>query len=390
MMGKVLRRPPTSADFTALTGMSFAGGGAYYAFDEASGHLLDATDPKSLLYKAGGTAAFDNSIGSSNETAAGNCYVYATIPWDATTAPAWQVMIGLVDQATQVTLGNTDYAVYWYASTGWLRFWEYGNETDIGATATPGDKIGVRRTGTTVEYLKNDVVIHTSATANSNALRASLNIYALDALVQITYEIAGTATDVTWQATANVFEARDLQVTGAPTFQSVLNGGRGIQYTGAARHIGHVSRIPSTESFIFGAIVTLADAVNQTHVWGSFIGTSYAMFYFDGAATVSWRCVSGAAVHVQVTNPIKDTGQYVVVGQVDRTAAMSRGVVARQGRVIKNEASSVGLGGFSDVFGANTYNAAGGVRIERGWILRGAQCEGATKLDTLAAQLGAA
>lgn len=389
--GKVLRRPRSPADFYALTGKTFDGGGALWGFDEASGNLMDLSAPVGFTYKTAATG-WGTGVASSVETAAGDCYVHYTIPWDGQIAPAYSTMIGLCDHDVAPTLANTDFAIYWYNSTTWLRFWESGAEIDVGATAAPGDKIGVRRTGTTIEYLKNDVVVYTSLTANANPLRCSVNNYTSATYSTIVFEDDGVVVPFTWQHVAGMNVARDLIVAGAPTFNAVLNGHRGVAYPAvSAKHTAYVARIAPTESCIFGAIVTMADCVNQSHVWGGFTGVSYAMLYWSAAEMLTWRIVSGATVAVALGNPTKDARQYFVGGQIDRAAVKSRGLYARQGQITKNEASAAGVGGLYDIFGPNSY-ASGEtkIRIELGFVLRGPQCEGATELDNLAYRLGAA
>lgn len=183
---------------------------------------------------------------------------------------------------------------------------------------------------------------------------------------------------------------RDLIVGGAPTFGDDRNGHRGIYYPAlTAKHVANVISVGAGESCLFGTIASFADAVHQTHVWGQFsTGVAYAMLYWAGPTTLNWRAVSGATVSIAITGVVKDNEPYFVGGQIDRSGPTMRILAARRGVAIKGSASASGVGAVTDTFGVNAYAAANSVHHDYGFVAKGAQCEGATVLDSVAAKLG--
>lgn len=90
-------------------------------------------------------------------------------------------MIGLnSDPATNASYATIDYALYIYVNGTTRRIYIYENGAYRGLFFNPfalGDEFSIRRTGTLVEYLRNDVVFYTSTVASTSDLYVDSSFY---------------------------------------------------------------------------------------------------------------------------------------------------------------------------------------------------------------------
>lgn len=196
-------------------------------------------------------------------------------------------------------------------------------------------------------------------------------------------------------------------VTGSPGYRQAVSGATGITYDAAA-NTGHSADVndPALSSCIFGAIGVwnTAFAASQPGVVGRMSTTTvpccaiyraadsvnYPAMLIKGATTGS---IQLADVGINVVTPRRPV---LYLGQIDRTAAVARMVVADSNRVLTNQSGSIAgfdtfTGGVAPQFliGAGTgVIFKGGLAASLAFYATGAQCEGTNTLLTLAKRLG--
>ncbi|MEQ8425518.1 MAG: hypothetical protein RIA63_12465, partial [Cyclobacteriaceae bacterium] len=85
-------------------------------------------------------------------------------------------MIGLSDNDSNQNYTTLDFAFY-LLGNGTLRIYESGaNKATISGGYTTGTKLKIERTGTTVKYYKNDVLVYTSLVSSSSKLMADMSL----------------------------------------------------------------------------------------------------------------------------------------------------------------------------------------------------------------------
>lgn len=381
--------PPTWADFYALTGVDLD---SLYLCNEDSGNMIDRVG-KAHQQKLDNTAAWDSGA-SSVQTLAGDGWV----EWDVYSAADF-ITVGLSVNDTADDLASIKFGLFMNA--GNINPFESGVDKGLQGTYAVGDKLRVRRVGTTITYEKQTggvgawALMYTSLAAEAGVLRVDTTIWTAGAYFTCKLFVAGVETAVTWQNVSGVTTSKDLTAadTGATiVYNDKRNGHRGIRQMDANdKHHATVNNL-ETWSGLYGAIYTRGGSISQDMFVGSFSpGTAYAMHYNDSSTQVAWRLVVGATtVHISLgVPPAADDRQYLFLGRVNRTGALADAWFGRRGMApLTGQASIAGLGRLTlNTFGPGNYNGGGERHLDYLFTALGAQVE-ALDLDRLAARLG--
>lgn len=150
----------------SIIGSSLSSGRSYSLHRASPVEVPAVIYPAWTIEKTGGVDGTWDA-GAVSQSFSGDAYVQATAEIGV------NQFIGFSVADTDQSYTTIDYAAY--ISSG-LEVYELGNLRFSSVPFTPGDVIKVNRTGTTVTYLKNGVVFHTSAVASSGALRVDTSI----------------------------------------------------------------------------------------------------------------------------------------------------------------------------------------------------------------------
>lgn len=216
-----------------------------------------------------------------------------------------------------------------------------------------------------------------------------------------------TLQDASGAATDSVGSNHLSTVTGSPSYRREVSGATGITYDAAA-NTGHSANVndPGLSSCIFGAIGVwnTTFAASQPGIVGRMSATTvpccaiyraadnvnYPTMLIKGATTGSLN-LSGVGINV-----VTPRRPVLYLGQIDRTAALARMVVADSDKILTNQSGSIaGFDTFSGgaapqfLLGAGTGTIfKGGFACSMAFYATGAQCEGTTTLINLAKRLG--
>lgn len=103
---------------------------------------------------------------------------------------ATYVCLGFSASNADATIGTIEYCVY--LNTGIFGVYQSGGSAGSFGSVIVGDRLAVKRTGTTVTYLKNGSVLYTSSVPSSGALVVDSCIYDANAVIsEIEVKVAG-------------------------------------------------------------------------------------------------------------------------------------------------------------------------------------------------------
>ena len=131
------------------------------------------------LFKTLTDASWGTSGAASVQQLAAGQNGWLEVTASETTTPR---MVGLSDVNTNANYNTIDFALY-QAAAGALLVYENGTSRGQFGTYAPGDILKIDRTGSTIRYYRNNVLIYTSPTASSSILIADAALHAQAATI---------------------------------------------------------------------------------------------------------------------------------------------------------------------------------------------------------------
>lgn len=380
--------PDTREKVLSQLGLDVAiGAGSLFTCQEAASPLIDLSYAASLVRSAAVGGWTEGA--SSTATAAGDCSVEWTV-----ISLTWASLAGLSESDPDTNYATIKYGMY-FAGGGTVGVYEEGvNKGDFGAIAL-GDRMAVRRTGTTITYEKNGAVLYTSLTTSGNPLLVDVSLHTASSAIRgIRFFSAGVLIPIVWTnivtctATDNEFKMASI---GTPTYAEVMNGRKGCKATSAADYFSCGPRLlPSGKSFVFGVVACFNDW--SSYAFGMRLAAAPAPYGMAQIYLPNNLIAAYIADNTPFTvfvgfasGPTKDTKPYGALAQVDLAAGLARVAFGRNGTISTVWSGSIAAWLGMGVTGtARLGGNAGNARVDWAFLAEGTQAEGANVIaDTI-------
>ena len=209
---------------------------------------------------------------SSVQTIAGDGFVSATAPIATT-----YTIFGL--SHTDPNQSYTNIAYGFYVSNHIIGVYENGvskfgvDNGDSSHVANPGDALAVRRTGTTITYEQNGVVLYTSLTASSNSLLVDTALYQnTSSISNIRLSDNGTNVALNWQNVVGVSIPTQGWLESLQIGVGVSESESWSTYTEAvATHAAFLAGLSESLSLSDALTASYGTAAPLSEAWGSWL-----------------------------------------------------------------------------------------------------------------------